>query len=179
MCPIACTRRSIELRDGRPGALSLWAIGGSPVRGVACKHSDEPCLSGVCVRQREFGRVEDKAKHCVHWPSRGMAGHGRCGRVSARVAARRVCVLQRGAQVWPALRIRHRRQGFRADQFFGGAHEVKKAELRSVGDWEYEAGRLFGPQHAHWDLAADKRVHCEAKDLEFVCSAIAHPCRPH
>jgi len=64
-------------------------------------------------------------------------------------------------------------------KFFGGAHEVKKAELRSIGDWEFEAGRLFGPQYAHWDLAADKRVHCEAKGLEFVCSAIAHPCRPH
>lgn len=22
-------------------------------------------------------------------------------------------------------------------KFFGGAHEVKKAELRSIGDWEY------------------------------------------
>jgi len=64
-------------------------------------------------------------------------------------------------------------------KFFGGAHEVKKAELRSIGDWEYEAGRLFGPQYAHWDLAADKRVHCETKGLDFVCSAIAHPCRPH
>jgi len=64
-------------------------------------------------------------------------------------------------------------------KFFGGAREVKKAELRSIGDWEYEAGRLFGPQYARWDLAADKRVHCETKGLEFVCSAIAHPCRPH
>jgi hypothetical protein len=64
-------------------------------------------------------------------------------------------------------------------KFFGGAHEVKKAELRSIGDWEYEAGRLFGPQYAHWDLAVDKRVRCETKGLEFVCSAIAHPCRPH
>ena len=63
-------------------------------------------------------------------------------------------------------------------KFFGGAHEVKKAELRSIGDWEFEARRLFGPHYAHWDLAADKRVRCEAKGLEFVCTAIAHPCRP-
>ena len=63
-------------------------------------------------------------------------------------------------------------------KFFGGTHEVKKAELRSIGDWEFEARRLFGPQYAHWDLAADKRVHCEAKGLEFVCTAIGHPCRP-
>src|SRR5262252_5148310 len=56
-------------------------------------------------------------------------------------------------------------------KFFGGAHEVRKAELRSIGDWEFEAGRLFGPQYARWDLAAGKRVHCETKGLELVCSA--------
>src|SRR5262245_18866608 len=60
---------------------------------------------------------------------------------------------------------------------FGGQHEVRKAEHRSIGDWEFEAGRLFGPQYAHWDLAMDKRVRCEVRGLEFVCSAVAHPCR--
>ena len=64
-------------------------------------------------------------------------------------------------------------------KFFGGGHEVRKAEVRSIGDWEFEAGRLFGPQYAHWDLAMDKSVHCETKGLEFVCTAVAHPCRPH
>jgi len=63
-------------------------------------------------------------------------------------------------------------------KFFGGAHEVRKAELRSIGDWEFEAGRLFGPQYAHWDVATDKQLHCDAKDLEFVCTAAAYPCRP-
>jgi len=64
-------------------------------------------------------------------------------------------------------------------KFFGGGHEVRKAELRSIGDWEFEAGRLFGPRYAHWDLAAAKRVRCETRGLEFVCTAVAHPCRPH
>jgi hypothetical protein len=62
---------------------------------------------------------------------------------------------------------------------FGGEHQVRKAELRSIGDWESEAGRLFGPQYAHWDLAMDKRVHCEVRGLEFICSAAGHPCRAH
>ena len=63
-------------------------------------------------------------------------------------------------------------------RLFGSAKEVHKAELRSIGDWEFEAGRLFGPQYAHWDLAADKRVRCDVRGLEFVCSAVAFPCRP-
>src|SRR6516164_5678738 len=63
-------------------------------------------------------------------------------------------------------------------RLFGSAKEVRKAELRSIGDWEFEAGRLFGPQYAHWELAADKRVHCDVRGLEFVCSAAAYPCRP-
>ena len=62
-------------------------------------------------------------------------------------------------------------------KFFGGAHQVRKAELRSIGDWEFEARRLFGPQYASWDLAMDKRVRCDTKGLEFVCTAVAHPCR--
>jgi hypothetical protein len=60
---------------------------------------------------------------------------------------------------------------------FGGGHQVRKAELRSIGDWEFEAARLFGPQYAHWDYAMEKRVRCEVKGLEFICSAVAHPCR--
>jgi hypothetical protein len=61
---------------------------------------------------------------------------------------------------------------------FGGAHQAHKAERRSIGDWEYEAGRLFGPQYARWELAMDRRVHCDVRGLEFVCTAVAHPCRP-
>jgi hypothetical protein len=63
-------------------------------------------------------------------------------------------------------------------KLFGSAKEVRKAELRSIGDWEFEAARLFGPRYGHWDLAADKRVHCDVRGLEFVCSAVAYPCRP-
>ena len=63
-------------------------------------------------------------------------------------------------------------------KLFGGGRDVRKAERRSIGDWEFEARRLFGPQYANWDLAADKRVHCDARGLEFVCSAVAYPCRP-
>ena len=69
-------------------------------------------------------------------------------------------------------------RGAASMKFFGGGHEVRKAERRSIGDWEFEAGRLFGQQYAHWDLAMDKRVRCETKGLEFVCSAVAYPCRP-
>ena len=61
---------------------------------------------------------------------------------------------------------------------FGGNREVRKAERRSIADWEFEARRLFGPAYASWDLAMDKRVRCETRGLEFVCSAGAHPCRP-
>jgi len=60
---------------------------------------------------------------------------------------------------------------------FGGAREVRKAEARSIRDWEFEASRLFGPRYGGWTLAMGKEVHCEAKGLEFVCTAFAHPCR--
>jgi hypothetical protein len=62
---------------------------------------------------------------------------------------------------------------------FGGAHEVRKAEARSIQDWELEASRLFGPQYGGWAQAMGKELHCEAKGLEFVCTAVAHPCRAH
>jgi hypothetical protein len=61
---------------------------------------------------------------------------------------------------------------------FGGAHQVRKAEERSIRDWEFEAARLFGPRYAGWALAEGKELHCEARALEFVCTAFAHPCRP-
>src|SRR5262249_60534321 len=58
-------------------------------------------------------------------------------------------------------------------KIFGGAHEVKKAELRSISDWEFEAGRLFWPSYAHWDLAVGQRGHCDTKGLEVVFTGIA------
>jgi hypothetical protein len=61
--------------------------------------------------------------------------------------------------------------------FFGGAREVRKAEARSIRDWEFEASRLFGPRYGTWALAAGKELHCDARGLEFVCVAFAHPCR--
>ena len=62
-------------------------------------------------------------------------------------------------------------------KFFGGGHQAVKAERRSIEDWEFEARRLFGPRYASWELAMDKRVRCDARGLEFVCTAVAHPCR--
>jgi hypothetical protein len=62
-------------------------------------------------------------------------------------------------------------------KLFGGGHQAVKAERRSIEDWEFEARRLFGPQYARWDLAMDKRVRCDTRGLEFVCTAVAHPCR--
>jgi hypothetical protein len=60
---------------------------------------------------------------------------------------------------------------------FGGAHQVRKAEERSIRDWEFEASRLFGPRYAGWVLAQGKELRCEARGLEFVCTAFAYPCR--
>jgi hypothetical protein len=55
--------------------------------------------------------------------------------------------------------------------------EVRKAEARSIRDWEFEASRLFGPRYGGWALAMGKELHCDVKGLEFVCTATAHPCR--
>jgi len=60
---------------------------------------------------------------------------------------------------------------------FGGAREVKKAEARSIRDWESEAAHLFGAPYGGWDLAMGKEVRCEVKGLEFVCVAAGYPCR--
>jgi hypothetical protein len=72
---------------------------------------------------------------------------------------------------------RIRARGSAPVALFGGAHEVRKAEARSIRDWEFEAGRLFGPQYAGWALAMGKELRCDAKGLEFVCTATANPCR--
>jgi hypothetical protein len=60
---------------------------------------------------------------------------------------------------------------------FGGAREVRKAEARSIRDWEFEADRLFGPRYSRWASAMGKELRCDVKGLEFVCAATAHPCR--
>jgi len=60
---------------------------------------------------------------------------------------------------------------------FGGAREVRKAEARSIRDWEFEASRLFGPRYASWEGALGKELRCDVRGLEFVCIASAHPCR--
>jgi hypothetical protein len=71
-----------------------------------------------------------------------------------------------------------RARGVAPVALFGGAHEVRKAEARAIQDWEFETSRLFGPRYAGWALAMGKELRCEAKGLEFVCTAFAHPCRP-
>ena len=60
---------------------------------------------------------------------------------------------------------------------FGGAREIRKAEMRSIRDWEFEAARLFGPRYGSWELAVGKELHCDVRGLQFVCAAVAHPCR--
>jgi hypothetical protein len=77
----------------------------------------------------------------------------------------------------PLCEYRIRARGSAPVALFGGAHEVRKAEARSIRDWEFEAGRLFGPRYAGWALAMGKELRCDAKGLEFVCTATAHPCR--
>jgi hypothetical protein len=72
---------------------------------------------------------------------------------------------------------RIRARGSAPVALFGGAHQVRKAEARSIRDWEFEAQRLFGPRYAGWGLAMGKELRCEAKGLEFICMASAHPCR--
>jgi hypothetical protein len=60
---------------------------------------------------------------------------------------------------------------------FGGPREIRRAEARSIRDWEFEASRLFGPRYGGWELAAGKEVHCDVRGLQFVCTAAANPCR--
>lgn len=62
---------------------------------------------------------------------------------------------------------------------FGGQHEIRKAELRSINDWSFKARELFGERYEHWELAAGKEVHCEVRGLKFECIAAANPCREH
>ena len=56
---------------------------------------------------------------------------------------------------------------------------AKQAERRAATSEAIltEARRLFGPRYASWELAMDKRVRCDTRGLEFVCTAVAHPCR--
>jgi hypothetical protein len=77
----------------------------------------------------------------------------------------------------PLCEYRIRARGSAPVALFGGSHQKRKAEERSVRDWEFEASRLFGPRYAGWDLAMGKELSCDIKGLEFVCSASAHPCR--
>jgi hypothetical protein len=72
---------------------------------------------------------------------------------------------------------RIRARGSSHVKFFGGGHQVRKAEARSIQDWEFEAARLFGPRYSGWALAMGKELRCDVKGQEFVCTASAHPCR--
>ena len=73
---------------------------------------------------------------------------------------------------------RIRARGSAPVALFGGNREVRKAEARSIRDWEFEAARLFGPRYSSWTTAMGKELRCDVRGLEFVCSATAHPCRP-
>jgi hypothetical protein len=77
----------------------------------------------------------------------------------------------------PLCEYRIRARGSAPVALFGGGHQVRKAEARSIRDWEFEAARLFGPRYSAWGLAAGKELRCDTRGLEFVCSASAHPCR--
>jgi hypothetical protein len=77
----------------------------------------------------------------------------------------------------PLCEYRIRARGSAPVKSFGGGHQVRKAEARSVQDWEFEAARLFGPRYSSWALVMGKDLRCETRGLEFVCSASAHPCR--
>ncbi len=77
----------------------------------------------------------------------------------------------------PLCEYRIRARGTAGVTLFGGGHQVRKAEARSVQDWEFEAARLFGPRYSAWGLAMGKELRCETRALQFVCTATAHPCR--
>jgi len=77
----------------------------------------------------------------------------------------------------PLCEYRIRARGSAPVVLFGGGHQVRKAEARSIQDWEFEAARLFGPHYSSWALAMGKELRCDTKGLDFVCSASAHPCR--
>jgi len=77
----------------------------------------------------------------------------------------------------PLCEYRIRARGSAPVALFGGAREVRKAEARSIRDWEFEASRLFGPRYSRWASAMGKELRCDVKGLEFVCAATAHPCR--
>jgi hypothetical protein len=77
----------------------------------------------------------------------------------------------------PLCEYRIRAQGSAHVTLFGGGHQVRKAEARSVQDWEFEAARLFGQRYSSWALAVGKELRCDVRGAEFVCSASAHPCR--
>src|SRR5262245_55326603 len=77
----------------------------------------------------------------------------------------------------PLCEYRIRARGSAPMALFGGAREVRKAEARSIRDWEFEASRLFGPRYSRWASAMGKELRCDVKGLEFVCAATAHPCR--
>jgi len=77
----------------------------------------------------------------------------------------------------PLCEYRIRARGSAPVALFGGAREVKKAEARSIRDWEFEADRLFGARYSGWGLAKGKELHCDVRGLEFVCTATANPCR--
>src|SRR5262249_10709212 len=50
----------------------------------------------------------------------------------------------------PLCEYRIRARGSAPVTLFGGAREVRKAEARSIRDWEFEAGRLFGARYSGW-----------------------------
>jgi hypothetical protein len=77
----------------------------------------------------------------------------------------------------PLCEYRIRARGSAHVALFGGGHQVRKAEARSVQDWEFEAARLFGPRYSSWALAMGKELRCDVRGTEFVCAATAHPCR--
>jgi hypothetical protein len=77
----------------------------------------------------------------------------------------------------PLCEYRIRARGAAHVALFGGGHQVRKAEARSVQDWEFEAARLFGPRYSSWALAMGKELRCDVRGTEFVCAASGHPCR--
>src|SRR5215470_9002642 len=81
------------------------------------------------------------------------------------------CAMSASAQEWrrgeyeylkeahrfgPLCEYRIRARGAAPVALFGGAHQARKAEARSIRDWEFEAARLFGPRYSGWGLAMGK-----------------------
>ena len=54
------------------------------------------------------------------------------------------------------------------------------AKAKARGDWRAKVRAIptLGAAYANWSRALAAEYRCERKDSLYVCTAVAHPCRP-